>query len=99
MNENGEVMDRNLAARTVRDYVCATCWAHLIEFYEPGSQSRVRCAVYPEHRGFVTKYFVERRRSESIGEKLDVLQNFRKIIPGLASGKSPDEILEEIGGK
>jgi hypothetical protein len=98
MSENGEVMDRALAAKTVRDYVCSACWGHLLEFYEPCDQSRVRCGKYPEHRGFVTKYYVEHRRSDSVGEMLDVNYTFRKIIPGLSSGKSPEEILEEIGG-
>lgn len=53
------------------DYRCACCWGNLITQGEDGP---VVCAKYPEHQGFVTAYYVERRRERSTYDLAEVQQ-------------------------
>ena len=50
-------------------------------------------------KGFVTRYYAEARRSESIGEKMearDLLQAMGILEPE-HSGKSAEQLLKELG--
>ncbi len=56
-----------------------------------------RCA--DETKGYVTKYYAEGRRDESHGEKSEarVMLEEMGIIQNEHSGKSEDELIEELG--
>jgi len=87
-----------LARRTVARYVCSACWGHLIEYPQDRESSLVLCHKCDnETPGYVTKYYAERRRSDSIGEKMDVNYNLRSIIPGEHAGKSEEQLTSELG--
>lgn len=76
-HDRGEVMPDpltpELAMRTIRDYVCAQCWGGLLLYPIDDRMYHALCRAYgEEHSGYVTKYYAERRREESAGEKLEV---------------------------
>ena len=84
-----ELLDDGMASLTLRDYVCSNCWGHLVAIPAEGRKWRVECAKCGnETKGYVTKFYAQRRQSESIGDKLDVQINLRGILP-------PTEIEEE----
>lgn len=95
-------MDENLAQRTVRRYVCARCWGHLIIMDDRGADG-LR-AICPKNEtgdcdghGYVTKRYAERRKEESLSELYEVRDNYpdleeRKSIPATA-----EAILSELG--
>ena len=94
-------MDDILAAVTVRDYVCSNCWGHLQKWAQKGSRLWVVLCVkcMDQTKGFVTRYYAEARRSESIGEKMearDLLQAMGILEPE-HSGKSNEQLLKELG--
>jgi hypothetical protein len=53
------------------DYRCSVCWGPLIT---DGEDGQVVCSRYPEHQGFVSGYYVNRRRSQSEIELMQVRQ-------------------------
>lgn len=74
---------------------CAICWGHL---NIDGKHNAVYCGTYQEeHRdaGFVTAYYVEKRRQASSGEKVEVNQVLRDI--GILPTKTEDEIMKDLG--
>ncbi len=85
--------------RTLRDCVCSGCWGHLLRFAEPGGIYRVEC-----HRckgdtvGFVTRDYAERRRLESVSERVEVEKLLQTIG---AMPKSPKktktQLMKELG--
>jgi len=94
-------MSRALAAKTVDRYVCSNCWGHLVEtFGKDPSVSDVTCPVCGDDlKGFVSKYYAERRREESVGELMDVKHMLRQlgIVKNPHEGKSSGDILSELG--
>lgn len=44
------------------EYRCSCCWRPLVTQGEDGP---VVCSRYPEHQGFVTAYYVDKRRERS----------------------------------
>jgi hypothetical protein len=52
-----------------------------------------------ETRGYVTKFYIERRRSESVGEERDVKRMLIKnnILPDPLAGKTKAELIKELG--
>jgi hypothetical protein len=69
-----------LAAITIRDYACSNCWSHLIKIPAPNRLWYVKCPTCGDDtRGYVRKEFVARRRSESIGEKMEVKHLLRTL--------------------
>ena len=88
-------MDHVLASKIVRDYVCSTCWSHLIETLDM-TGSEVSCAVYgTEHQGYVTKVYVERRRSQSRCEAVEVDALLKQV--GILPKKNEKQQMEELG--
>lgn len=91
------VMDEITADITVRDYVCSICWGHLIKAYR-GGETIVYCPQHDGDRyGFVTKYYAEHARSESVADKLDAIINLKGIIPTEHEDKDEDQLLSELG--
>ena len=91
-------LDDQLADTTVRDYVCSNCWGHLLKYPRPGHTWLVKC-----HRcgnltkGYVTKAYAGRRKSESVGDLMDVKINLESVLPGIKPRKSPDETMKDLG--
>lgn len=94
------IMDLRWAELTIRDYVCSNCWGQLQRWPTNGSNWLVQCIRCREQtNGFVTRYFAESRRSDSIGEARDVrlLLQEMGIIANEHDGKSAKDLLKEMG--
>jgi hypothetical protein len=76
------------------EYRCACCWGNLITDGEDGP---VVCAAYPEHQGYVTLYYVEKRRERSSYDLAQVKQmiedtpDLRELFGFGQSTKTPQE--------
>ena len=95
-----ELLDDRLAALTVRDYVCSNCWGHLMKWPAEDRMWVVNChRCGEETKGYVTHYYAEGRRSESIGEERETSEMLQVlgIIPEDHEGKSVQELLAELG--
>ena len=96
-----ESFDLIFAHKTRKRYACSTCWGDLELVPDPANENRwfVLCKrCKDETRGYVTQYFVNRRRSESCGEEFEVtklLQN--KGILEKPDFGSVDEIIKSLG--
>jgi len=93
-------MNLSQARTTLRDYRCATCWGPLValDLQNEAREFDVHCAN-PEcsGTGFVTAAYVDRRRSDDLADYSDAAYNLRDVLPGLKSGKTADEIIQELG--
>ena len=94
-------MNRIWAQHTVKCYVCACCWGHLEEVLVEGEHV-VRCAKGGDEcdgKGFVTKFYADRRRQESMGEAREVRTLLREfgVIENPLAGKSEEQLLKELG--
>jgi hypothetical protein len=94
-----EQMTFDLAEKTKRDYCCSVCWNHLMLKAAPGRMFTIECAAHgTEHTGFVTKAYVERRRSESRGELAEARHNLAGVMFPVEQ-RTEQEIMKEIGFK
>lgn len=89
------------AVHTEKNYACATCWGDLEIIPNPADVTLnfVLCKRCKEEtRGYVSKYYVEKRRSVSIGEKRDVIKYMQKLglIPTPPKRPAKD-IVKELG--
>jgi len=91
------IVNDDLAQTMRRDYCCAGCYGHLNAYAMPGRLTRLVCDRCGDGRGFVTKRWAERRKSDSLGEAMDVTINLRGILPNPHAGKSAEQLLAEIG--
>ena len=95
-----EPLTEALARKTVKFYACSNCWGELEMQPAENGQYRVVCkACQNETKGYVTQYFVNRRRAESEFEELDATHLLRKIgvLDNPHAGKSTQQLLEELG--
>ena len=91
MDENQQEM-----TWTIRRYVCARCWSHLLIVKEPGQPERVECSnrAHCDGKGYVTRRYAERRREESIGELMQV----KNIYPDLFRSKRKEaDLMTSLG--
>lgn len=91
-----------MARKTVKRYVCSMCWGELEIHPDPleTDKNYVVCKTHQEEtRGYVTRFYVNRRRNESAFEKMDAENLLRRlgIIENPLAGKSERELLKEIG--
>lgn len=56
------ILPRGFKTRLIFDYVCSVCWSQLVE---QGYDGPIVCNVTPDHRGFVTRRYADRRRQQS----------------------------------
>lgn len=89
-------MDEITSQTTIRDYVCAHCYGHLVRFIEPDGY-RVECYQCGSDQGYVTKAYAERRRLESIAEKAEVTSLLQSLGVLPKERKSNEQILSELG--
>lgn len=93
-----EPMDDHMADITVRDYVCARCWGHLLKYHAPDRLTCVKCHKCGDDTpGYVTKAYADQRRAESAADAADVLHNLRALFPTESTGKTPEQITKEMG--
>jgi hypothetical protein len=97
-----ESFDLVFAHKTRKRYACSNCWGEL-ELVPDLSQSDkyfVTCKkCKDETRGYVSQYFVNRRRGESEFDKLNVTHLLTKlgILENPLKGVSRDAILKSLG--
>jgi DNA-directed RNA polymerase subunit RPC12/RpoP len=95
-----EPLDFLLARKTVKHYVCSNCWGELEMAPIQGDKFEVTCKKCgDETKGYVTQYYVNRRRGESEHEEVNVRHLLQKldIIPNPHKGKSTEQLLKELG--
>ena len=96
-----ESFDLIYATKTRKRYACSNCWGELElvpDMRERGKYfvTCVRCK--DETRGYVTQYFVNRRRGESEGEKREV----NKLLITIGVFQKPhygsrEQIISDLG--
>ena len=77
-----ESFDLIFAHKTRKSYACSVCWGELELVPDQSDNTKwfVLCKRCKEEtRGYVTKYFVNRRRGESVGEEFQVTKMLQKI--------------------
>lgn len=89
------------AVHTAKNYVCSTCWGELEVLPNPADVTLnfvycKRCGK--ETRGYVSRYFADTRRSESIGE----LRTVTRYLQGIGLIPKPPKraaktILKDLG--
>ena len=90
---------------TINKYCCATCYADLTEItkvVEDKTQLHIVCSRYPVDHfngGYVTKYHRSKARVQSEHDYIDVRRELigLEIIENPHAGKTPDELLKELG--
>ncbi len=90
-------MEQTLAITTIRDYVCAECWGTL-EWRMKDDE--VVCFKYQdEHQGYVTKAYVEIRKTQDANDLLEASTLLKDlgVIANPHKGKTPDQLLDELG--
>lgn len=96
-----EALPLEYALKTVNKYGCSTCWGDLeMKVDIKTGLYTVNCkSCGEETRGYVTKYYIERRRSESVGEERDVRRMLVKqhILPDPSAGKTNSDLIHELG--
>jgi hypothetical protein len=98
-----EPLNETLALKTVKRYACSNCWGDLEmrpAIHLPNGWYYVVChKCQDDTKGYVTQYFVNRRRAESEFEKVNVVHLMRKLgyIENPLKGMSRAEILKSIG--
>ena len=97
-----ESLDAELARKTVKHYACSNCWGDLEirpDITKPEMYFVVCQKCGDETKGYVTKYFVNRRRGESEFEKRDVNKLLIKtgIIPNPLEGMTREDIKKSLG--
>ena len=97
-----EPLTEALARKTVKLYVCSACWGELEKRRDPLEPELfyvtcIQCQI--ETKGYVTKYFVERRRNDNEFEKMDATNLLRRmgIIENPLAGKTEKDLLQDIG--
>lgn len=97
-----EPMNAELAEKTVKDFCCSNCWGdlELVPDLRGNGLYFATCKKCQEDtKGYVTKYFANRRRIESEFEARDAIRVLQKldILPNPNKGKSRNELLKELG--
>ncbi len=90
------------ARKFIRRYACSTCWGELVA--EPVEGERYMSLVHcgkPDcsGAGFVTKHYIEHRRTEDHFDHMEAKRNLRAALhlPDPLMDKSTDELLKELG--
>ena len=95
-----EPLEDRVAQLTERDYCCAQCWGSLMRMPAPERKWFVVCRAYgEEHSGYVTRYYAEKQRSNSVGDLMDVRRSLEEagVIQNEHKGKSKEQLLKELG--
>lgn len=79
---------------TRRDYVCSGCWSELV-IHPDKENPRLDIVACPncDCPGYVSKSFVKKKESNSVGELIGAKHNLREALPTL--NKSAQKTLAE----
>jgi len=90
-------MNDILSQVTLRDCVCAHCWGPLVRYPDLDGW-RVECSACGPGVGFVTRDYAERRRLESVAEKVEVERLLQSIgVLPRPPKRTEETILKELG--
>jgi hypothetical protein len=78
-------------------HVCSSCFGHLISHLTNEGVVVTCASCGPATRGYVSKRYAERRRQESMAEKIEAQQVLKNVIPSPNSGKSVTQLMRELG--
>lgn len=95
-----ESLNSGLARKTVKNFACSNCWGDLElhpDLTGNGNYFALCQRCGDETKGYVTKYFVNRRRTESHFELLDAKRMLQKIGVIEKPMKSANQMLKELG--
>lgn len=97
-----ESLTFEMARKTVKRYACSNCWGELEmtpDLTQPDKYFVICKKCQDETRGYVTQYFVNRRRGESEFEKRDVTKLLIRvgILENPLKDKTRDEIIKSLG--
>lgn len=96
-----EPLNESMAKKTIERYACSICWGdlelHPAVHLENGWYFVVCKKCQDETRGYVTKYFVNRRRNESEFERIAATHLLRKIGVLPKPEKTKSQLLQELG--
>lgn len=97
-----ESFDLVMATKTRKRYACSNCWGELeiVPDMRDSLKYFVLCAkCKDETRGYVTQYFVNRRRGESEFEKVNVVHLMQKLglIHDPLKNVSRADIIKSLG--
>ena len=81
----------------LRDYVCSTCWGELAFRYEDGQWFAVCPECDKETRGYTSKAFAERRRTESESELIEAERNLRSVLGVAREHQTVEKNLSDLG--
>jgi hypothetical protein len=89
----------DLAQVTVRDYVCSTCWGHLLMYPADGDKWNVLChKCMTNTKGYVTRVFAQLRIDESRMERVEVERTLKEIgVMEKGEKRTEEQILKELG--
>jgi DNA-directed RNA polymerase subunit RPC12/RpoP len=99
VNEETPVFDSDKRSKIMSDYLCAKCWGELKCSPLPHDQWFVYCPKCGDNIGFVTRNYVENRRTQDRGDYLDVyyLLTTLNLLPEEETNKTEERLLEELG--
>jgi len=98
-----DALNEQLARKTIKRYACSICWGELElrpAIHLEGNFYFVVCKkCQDDTRGYVTQYFVNRRRGESEFEKLNVTILMRRLgyLDNPLKGVSRESIIKSLG--
>lgn len=91
-----EPLDDVQADLTIRDYVCSACWSHLVKYPAPERLWFCKCSQCDDDTpGYVTKFYAESRRGNSMADKADALINLKDLFP--RPQRTEQEVLSDLG--
>lgn len=92
------IMDFRQAQITVASYCCSNCWSHVVSFPFAADKTRVLCPRCGEDtRGYVSRHYADRRRQNSLGEKIEAAYTLRGVIKSPVAGQTEGELLKGLG--
>lgn len=97
MNFKVEPLDRDQLDETLRDYVCSNCWNSLTFRYLDGKWYAVCPECLEETKGYTSKNFAERKRTESETELFEAEHNLRSILDLSQERQSVEKNLQDLG--
>src|SRR5690349_2194354 len=92
-----EPVSRDDLDEILRDYVCSTCWGDLAFRYEDSQWYAICPECGEETKGYTSKNFAERKRTESGSELIEAERNLRSILGLAHERQTVDQNLRDLG--
>lgn len=92
-----EPLDRDQLDDILRDYVCSNCWGSLTFRYEDGKWFAICPECNEDTKGYTSKNFAERRRTESESELIEAERNLRSVLGLEREHQTVEKNLSDLG--